>query len=85
MVVDDHVIDSLRRYFENAYQELKKEWESNEYEQLANCPSFKVAAAYYDAMIILINGSDRLAAIEGQLRRILDEELEVENFWKEKR
>lgn len=84
MVVDDHVIDSLRRYFDDAYQELKKEWATGQYVNLAECPSFNVAAAYFDAMNILIRGTGHPEVIEGQLKRLVDEELYVENFWKSK-
>jgi hypothetical protein len=34
MSVDDHAINSLRVWFDIEYEELKKEWKSNEYEKL---------------------------------------------------
>lgn len=80
-MIDEHVIDSLRRYFDDSYQELKKEWISGEYERLSDCPSFKTANTYLAAMKVLIEGSRN---DEAELKRMLDEELEVENFWKNK-
>lgn len=81
MPVDGHVIDSLRRYFDDSYQELKKEWISGEHERLSDCPSFKTANTYLEAMNVLIKGS---GDNEIQLKRLIGEELEVENFWKNK-
>ncbi|MBM7650988.1 hypothetical protein [Neobacillus cucumis] len=31
MTVDHHAINSLRVWFDIAYEEIKKEWKSNEY------------------------------------------------------
>jgi len=84
-MVDDHLIDSVRSYFNAAYEDLKKDWKSNTYKRLADCPSFKTAAAYRDAMNVLIKGCYHPEAIESQLKKILDEELEIENHWKEHR
>lgn len=83
MVVDDHVIDSIRRYFEDAYKELKREWITGQYEKLADCPSFNAAAAYFDAMNVLIKGCHHPDVIEGKIKRNIDEELETEIFWKQ--
>lgn len=82
-MVDDHVIDSLRRYFEDSYEELKKEWQSNQFEQLSNCPSFKTAHTYNEALNILIKGPDLMD--ETALKRMIDEELKVENHWKQRK
>ena len=82
MAVDDHAIDNLRNYFNAAYEDLKKEWKSNEYTNLSECPSFKTAYTYKEAMSVLINGPKYVD--ETQLMKMIDEELETENFWKEK-
>ena len=84
-MVDDHLIDSVRNYFNAAYEDLRKEWKSNQYERLADCPSFKEAATYRDAMNVLVKGSYHPEAIEKQLKKMLDEELEIENHWKERK
>jgi hypothetical protein len=34
VVVDDHAINSLRVYFDVAYDELKKEWKSGQFGKL---------------------------------------------------
>ncbi|EWG08400.1 hypothetical protein [Cytobacillus firmus] len=83
MTVDDHAIDSLRTWFDLAYEELKKEWKSGQYEKLSDCPSFKAAAAYNEAINVLHKGSNFPEVAEEQLKKALDEELEIENFWKE--
>ena len=84
MAVDDHAIKSLKTWFDIAYEDLKKEWKSGQYERLSDCPSFQTAAAYRDAMNVLIKGCYHPEVIEGQLKRMLDEELEIEGFWEEK-
>ncbi|MBU8732538.1 hypothetical protein KM915_21040 [Cytobacillus oceanisediminis] len=83
MTVDDHVIDSLRRYFDDSYEELKKEWKSNQYEILADCPSFKATAAYHEAIKVLTNGCNFPEIAGDQLKRSIEEEAEVQGFWKE--
>jgi hypothetical protein len=82
MAVDDHAINSLRTWFDIEYEELKKEWKSGQYETLSDCPSFKVTYTYREALNVLIKGSRYID--ETQLKKMIDEELEVENFWKEK-
>lgn len=83
MAVDDHAIASLNTWIEISYEDLKKEWVSNQYEKLSDCPSFKDTAAYREAMNVLTNGSNFPERIEDQLRKSLDEELELERFWKD--
>lgn len=84
MAVDDHVIDSLRRYFNAAYEELKKEWKSEAYERISDCPSFKVAYTYREAMNILIKGPNYIDNDKTErFKKEIDEELELENFWKQ--
>ena len=84
MTVDDHAINSLKTWFDIAYEDLKKEWKSGQYEKLSECPSFKTTATYHEAMTVLTNGCNFPEVAEAQLKRELDEELEIENFWKEK-
>jgi hypothetical protein len=81
MAVDDHAIDSLKTWFTIEYEQLKKEWTSNEYERLVDCPSFKTAYTYREALNVLIKGPEYVD--EAQLKRMIDEELEIENYWKE--
>lgn len=82
MAVDDHAINSLRTWFEIEYEKLKTEWKSEQYESLSDCPSFKAAYTYREALNVLIKGPQYID--ETQLKKMIDEELEVENFWKEK-
>ncbi|MEK5066842.1 hypothetical protein [Cytobacillus sp. FSL R5-0596] len=84
MGVDDHAINSLKTWFDIAYEDLKNEWKSGQYEKLSDCPSFKATAAYHEAMNVLHNGCNFPEDAEAQLKKELDEELEIENFWKEK-
>lgn len=79
-MVDDHAVNSMRAYFNAAYDELKKEWKSNKYERLSDCPSFKLAHTYREAMYVLIKGPKHVD--ETELKREIDEELEIENHWK---
>lgn len=81
-MIDDHIIDSLRRYFDSAYGELKEEWISSKYNRLIDCPSFKTAHTYKEALNVLINGSNH--ADETELKKMIEEELQVENHWKHK-
>jgi hypothetical protein len=86
MVVDDHVVDSLRRYFDEVYEGLKKEWKSSEYQKLSDCPSFKTAYTYREALEVLANGSESFDEHKSErLKRMIDEDLELENFWKNKK
>lgn len=86
ILVDDHVIDSLRRYFDDVYEELKKEWKSNDYERLSDCPSFKLAYTYREALDVLITGPESFDELKSEkLKEQIDEELRMENFWKERR
>jgi len=82
MAVDDHAINSLRTWFEIEYEKLKTEWKSGQYENLSDCPSFKVTYTYKEALNVLIKSPQYID--ETQLKKMMDEELEVENFWKEK-
>jgi hypothetical protein len=82
MAVDDHAINSLRTWFEIEYERLKTEWKSGQYEKLSDCPSFKVTYTYREALNVLIKGPRFID--ESQLKKMIDEELEIENFWKEK-
>jgi hypothetical protein len=85
MAVDDHVIDSLRRYFNDAYEELKKEWKTNEYGRLSDCPSFRLAYTYREAMDILIIGPTYFEDNKTErLKKMIDEDLELENYRKQK-
>lgn len=83
MTIDDHAIESLRPWFNQAYEELKKEWISNQYENLSNCPSYNATAAYREAMNILVKayyGNQHFKT----LQELIEEDLELENFWKDK-
>lgn len=80
MVVDDHAINSLRPYFDVAYEELKKEWESNQYERLSQCPSFKAVAAYQEAINVLHKGAHFPDAVEEQLEKLILEEKDLPVF-----
>lgn len=88
MAIDDHAIESLRNWFDFEYEELKKEWTSNKYEKLSHCPSFKSATAYREAMNVLIKACYSSEYLESRrvrtLEQMIDEELELENFWKER-
>lgn len=83
MTVDDHAINSLKTWFDIAYEDLKKEWISGQFEQLSYCPSFKATAAYHEAINILYKGPNFLDVAEAQLKKSIDEELKTENFWKD--
>lgn len=85
MAVDDHAINSLRVWFDIEYNELKKEWKSNEYEKLSDCPSFKVVYTYREALDVLIKGPEHVNDDKSErLKRMIDEELELENYRKQK-
>lgn len=56
MVVDDHAISSLKVFYDVACDELKKEWQSNEYGSLTECPTFKAVYTYREALDVLIKG-----------------------------
>jgi hypothetical protein len=84
MTIDDHLIENLRRYFKTAYEELKKEWKSEAYGRISDCPSFKSAYTYREAMDILIKGPNYIDYDKTErLKKEIDEELELENFWKQ--
>jgi hypothetical protein len=89
MAVDDHAIDSLRVWFDIEYEDLKKEWKSNKYEKLSDCPSFKGANAYREAMNVLIKACYLPEYLEAHkikpLKQMLDEELEIEEFWESRK
>ncbi|MGN7943239.1 hypothetical protein [Virgibacillus sp. 6R] len=89
MIVDDHAINSLRTWFDIAYEELKKEWVSEEYEILSHCPSYKATLAYYEAMNVLIKASyteEYLRDLDIKtLEDMIEEELELESFWESKK
>lgn len=77
-MVDDHAINSLKTWFDIEYDELKKEWKSGKYERLADCPSFKAAHTYREALNVLIKGPNTVD--DTQLREMIDEELELEEW-----
>lgn len=84
MGVDDHAMDALRVFYEVAFDELVKEWKSKEYQELFECPSFKTVYTYLEALHILIKGPETIGEDKAErLKRMLDEELEIEHFWKE--
>lgn len=56
MIVDDHAINSLKVFYDVACDELKKEWHSNEYGNISQCPSFKAVYTYREALDVLIKG-----------------------------
>ncbi len=89
MAVDDHAIESLRTWFDLEYEELKKEWTSNKYEKLSDCPSYKGAAAYREAMNVLIKACYHPEFINNyafkSLKEMIEEEIEIENIWKERK
>lgn len=85
MTVDDHAIDNLRGYFDVAYEELKKEWKSNNYSTLSECPSYKATAAYQEAMNVLIKACYENSHKITPLEQRISEELEVEEFWKNRK
>lgn len=84
-MVDDHAIDSLRTWFDSEYEELKKEWKSNQYEKLSNCPSYESAKAYREAMNVLIKACYLPQYVNEHkiktLKQMIDEDLEIESFW----
>jgi hypothetical protein len=85
MAVDDHAIDSLRVWFNIEYEELKKEWKSKKYSTLSECPAYKATAAYKEAMNVLIKAcygnSRKIKSLEQQIA----EEVEVEEFWENRK
>ncbi|EJP0467843.1 hypothetical protein NVA59_005312 [Escherichia coli] len=83
MAVDDHAIDSLKTWFDIEYEELKKEWKSGQYGQLSECPSFKLAYTYREALNVLMKGPKYVD--ETELKGMIEEELNIENFWKHKK
>jgi hypothetical protein len=87
MAVDDHAIDSLRVWFELEYDELKTEWNSGQYSKLSECPAYESANAYREAMNVLIKAYYLPEYVSQYkirpLKRRIDEDLEIENFWKE--
>lgn len=89
MAVDDHAIDSLRTWFDLEYEELKKEWKSGQYEKFSDCPSFKATTAYREAMNVLIKACYLPQYVNDHkivpLKKMIEDELEIENFWKERR
>ncbi|MCM3405485.1 hypothetical protein [Cytobacillus oceanisediminis] len=78
MIADDHAINSLKTWFDIAYQDLKKEWVSDQYEKLSDCPSFKLASTYHEAITVLYKGSNFPDIAEKQLKSRVTEELEFE-------
>lgn len=85
MGVDDHAINSLRVFYDVAYEELKKEWKSNQYEKLSDCPSFKGVYTYRDALDVLIKGPGSIDVYKSErLQGIIDEDLELETLSKKK-
>ncbi|MCM3603152.1 hypothetical protein M3175_20645 [Robertmurraya korlensis] len=88
MTVDDHAIDSLRTWFNIAYDELKEEWKSGRYEVVSDCPAFYAANAYRDAMNVLIKAYHRNEGDKYLIKPLserISEELELENFWKDRK
>jgi hypothetical protein len=87
MAVDDHAIDSIRTWFDLEYDELKMEWKSGQYPKLSDCPSYEGAAAYREAMNVLIKACYLPEYVKhykiGSLKRRINEELKIDNFWKE--
>jgi hypothetical protein len=83
MAVDDHAINSLKTWFDIEYDGLKKEWKSGKYERLSECPSFKAAHTYREALNVLINGPESVN--DAQLKRMIDEDLEIEQLWENRK
>jgi hypothetical protein len=79
MAVDDHAINSLKTWYDIAYEELKKEWKTDEYDRLADCPSFNAAHTYREALDVLIKGPRSFN--EERLKSLIDEDLELEELW----
>ncbi|MCL6571728.1 MAG: hypothetical protein K6T88_08575 [Bacillus sp. (in: Bacteria)] len=81
----DHAIDNLRIYFDLSYEELVKEWKSGEYKKLSDCPSYKEANAYREAINVLVKAcylpeyvqSHKFASLSQQIR----EQVEIEEYW----
>ncbi|MEH7119986.1 hypothetical protein V7128_21555 [Neobacillus vireti] len=61
---------------------IKMEWKSNKYEKLSDCPSFKTGYTYREALNVLIKGLNYVD--ETQLKSMIDEDIEIENDWKNK-
>jgi hypothetical protein len=83
----DHAIDNLKIYFDLSYEELVEEWKSGEYKKLSECPSYKEANAYREAINVLVKAcylpeyvqEYMFASLSQQIR----EQVEIENFWAE--
>lgn len=50
----DHAIDALRVFYDIALVELKEDWNSGQYQKLSDCPSYREARAYREAINVLI-------------------------------
>lgn len=75
MLVDDHAINSLKVFYDVACDELKKEWRSNEYSSISQCPSFKAVYTYREALDVLIKGPGRIDELKVErLKEIIEEE-----------
>ncbi|EFV74939.1 MULTISPECIES: hypothetical protein [Cytobacillus] len=83
MKVDDHALQSLKTWFDIAYEDLKKEWITGQYGKISDCPSFEVAATYHEAMTILQRGGNFPNASADLLQKSIDEEIKLELFWKQ--
>jgi hypothetical protein len=87
-MIDDHTIDSLRVWCDIEYEELVKEWKSGKYSKLSECPSYKSANTYRDAINVLIKGYYLPQYVKSHLMEPLSkqirEQLEIEAFWAER-
>jgi hypothetical protein len=83
--IDDHAIDSLRVWFDLEYTELVEEWKSGQYAKLSECPSFKSATAFREAMNVLIKACYLPEYVKQYLipplSKRIREDLEIEEFW----
>lgn len=84
MTVDDHAINSLSTWYDLAYEELKNEWVTGQYDKISDCPSFKVAAAYHEAINVLHKGCNFPDVAADQLQKSIDREILLERFWRDK-
>lgn len=73
----DHAIDALRVYYDIALDELKEDWNSGDYKKISDCPSYKEAKAYREAMNVLIKAHYHPEYISNYLRPTLTEEIKL--------
>jgi hypothetical protein len=77
----DHAIDGLRVYYDVALEELVQDWKSDNYQKLSDCPSYREAKAYREAINVLVNACYIPEYADSHLIEPLSKQVKVfENF-----